>query len=101
MGNMSFSIASATQKKTEDALLQDAINAFKARAQLATNALGGKDYKLVSLSLNGGGFQAPMPMRMGAMKSMAEADAAPTPEIEAGSSQVSVNADGVIEVLMP
>ena len=36
-----------------------------------------------------------------AMKSMAEADAAPTPEIEAGSSQVSVNADGVIEVLMP
>ena len=101
MGNMSFSIASATQKKTEDALLQDAINAFKARAQLATNALGGKDYKLVSLSLNGGGFQAPMPMRMGAMKSMAEADAAPTPEIEAGSSQVSVNADGVIEILMP
>ena len=26
---------------TFDALLQDAINAFKARAQLATNALGG------------------------------------------------------------
>jgi predicted secreted protein len=101
IGNMSFSIASATQKNSEDALLQDAINAFKARAQLATSALGGKDYKLVSLSLNGGGFQPPMPMRMGAMKSMAMADAAPTPEIEAGSSQVSVSAEGVIEVLLP
>ena len=101
MGGMSFSIASATQKKTEDALLQDAINAFKARAQLATSALGGKDYKLVSLSLNGGGFQAPMPMRMNAMKGMAMAEAAPTPEIEGGSSQVNVTADGVIEVQLP
>ena len=101
MGGMDFAIADPTRKASEDQLLKEAVTAFKARAQLATNALGGKDYKLVSLSLNGGGFQAPMPMRMGAMKSMAEADAAPTPEIEAGSSQVSVNADGVIEVLMP
>ena len=28
-------------------------------------------------------------------------EAAPIPEIEAGSRQVSVNADGVIEVQMP
>ncbi|MDP3846333.1 MAG: SIMPL domain-containing protein [Pseudomonas sp.] len=100
MGGMSFSVANPTQKKTEDALLQDAINAFKARAQLATTALGGKSYKLVSLSLNGGGFQPPQPMRM-QMESMSMAKSAPTPEIEAGSSQVSVNADGVIEVQMP
>jgi predicted secreted protein len=100
MADMSFSVASPTQKKTEEALLQDAINAFKARAQLATSALGGKGYKLVSLSLNGGGFQSPRPMRM-QMDSMSMAKAAPTPEIEAGSSQVSVNADGVIEVQMP
>ncbi|MFZ3183770.1 MAG: hypothetical protein A2Y50_04460 [Pseudomonadales bacterium RIFCSPLOWO2_12_59_9] len=100
MGGMSFSVANPTQKKTEDALLQDAINAFKARAQLATTALGGKSYKLVSLSLNGGGFQPPRPMRM-QMDSMSMAKSAPTPEIEAGSSQVSVNADGVIEVQMP
>lgn len=100
MGDMSFSVASPTQKKTEDALLQDAINAFKARAQLATSALGGKSYKLVSLSINGGGFQNPRPMRM-QMESMSMAKSAPTPEIEAGSSQVSVNADGVIEVQMP
>jgi predicted secreted protein len=29
------------------------------------------------------------------------ADAAPTPEVEAGTSQVSVTADGVIEVTLP
>ena len=101
MADMSFSVAMPTQKKTEEALLQDAINAFKARAQLATTALGGKDYKLVSLSLNGGGFHNPRPMRMQMDSNMSMAKSAPTPEIEAGSSQVSVNADGVIEVQMP
>ncbi|MBX9915223.1 MAG: SIMPL domain-containing protein [Pseudomonadaceae bacterium] len=101
MGEMSFSVASPTQKKTEEALLQDAVNAFKARAQLATTALGGKSYKLVSLSLNGGGFHRPQPMRMEMDSYSSMAKSAPAPEIEAGSSQVNVNADGVIEVQMP
>lgn len=101
MGGMDFSIATATRKTHEDALLKQAVAAFQARAQLATEALGGSGYKLVSLSLNSGGFQPPMPMRMARGKSMAMMDAAPTPEIEAGTSQVTVNADGVIEVQMP
>ena len=35
------------------------------------------------------------------MKGAAMMDAAVTPEIEAGTSQVNINADGVIEVQMP
>lgn len=101
MGGMNFSIASATRKTHEDALLKEAVAAFKARAQLATEALGGSGYKLVNLSLNSGGFQAPMPMRMNTMKGAARMEDAVTPEIEAGTSQVTINADGVIEVQMP
>jgi predicted secreted protein len=101
MAGMDFSIATDTRKNREDALLKDAVEAFKARAQLATEALGGKGYKLVNLSLNSGGFQPPMPMRAYAAKGMAMMEAAPTPEIEAGTSQVTVTADGVIEVQMP
>ena len=101
MGGMNFSIADDTRKTREDALLKDAVAAFKARAQLATKALGGSGYKLVSLNLNTGGFQRPMPMRMEMMKGAAMMDAAVTPEIEAGTSQVNINADGVIEVQMP
>jgi predicted secreted protein len=100
MGGMNFSIAADTRKTHEDALLKEAVAAFKARAQLATEALGGSGYKLVSLNLSSGGFQPPMPMRM-EMKGAAMMDAAVTPEIEAGTSQVSINADGVIEVQMP
>jgi predicted secreted protein len=101
MGGMNFSIASDTRKTHEDALLKAAVAAFKARAQLATEALGGSGYKLVSLNLNTGGFQPPMPMRMQSMKGAAMMDAAVTLEIEAGTSQVSISADGVIEVQMP
>ncbi|MCG4452000.1 SIMPL domain-containing protein [Pseudomonas sp. MMS21-TM103] len=101
MGGMDFSIASATRKTHEDALLKEAVAAFKARAQLATEALGGSGYKLVNLNLSSGGFQPPMPMRMNAMKGATMMDAAVTPEIEAGTTQVTINADGVIEVQMP
>ena len=101
MAGMDFSIATDTRKSREDALLKDAVNAFRARAQLATEALGGKGYKLVSLSLNTGGFQPPMAMRNVEAKGMAMMDAAATPQIEAGTSQVTVSADGVIEVQMP
>lgn len=102
MAGMDFSIADATRKKNEDALLKDAVDAFKARAQLATQALGGSGYKLVSLNLNSDGFQPRPMMAMRAAKAgMMMAEDAPAPEIEAGTSRVNVTADGVIEVQMP
>lgn len=101
MAEMSFAVAEDTRKTSEDSLIKEAVEAFKARAQLATEAVGGKGYKLVSLSLSTGGFQPPMPMRAYAAKGMAMMEAAPAPEIEAGTSQVTVSADGVIEVQMP
>lgn len=102
MGGMSFSVATATRQQAEDDLLKDAIKAFNARATLVSQAMGGSGFRLISLNLNSGGFRPPMPMRMEAMKGMAMmSDAAAPQEIEAGSSDVTVSADGVIEVQMP
>jgi predicted secreted protein len=101
MGGMDFSIADNTRKTSEDALLKDAVAAFKARAQLATEALGGKSYKVVNLSLNSNGYPQPF-ARAPVMMMKAARDSAPvTPDVEAGTSQVSVNAEGTIEVQMP
>ncbi|GIZ11628.1 SIMPL domain-containing protein [Pseudomonas sp. NCCP-436] len=100
MASMDFSVAAPTRKSREDAMLKDAIEAFRARARLATEALGGSGYKLVSLNLNAGGFQPPM-YAYAAAKGMAMMEAAASPEIEAGTSQVTVSADGVIEVQTP
>ena len=101
MGGMDFAIAPATRKSSEDALLKDAIDAFKARAQLTTEALGGKGYKVVNLNLNSSGYPHPYARGAMMMKASMDAEAAPSPEIEAGTSQVSLSADGTIEVLMP
>lgn len=98
MGSMHFSVSNSIRQENEDALLKDAVAAFRARAQLATEALGGSDYKIVSLNLNSGGNFQPEMIRSVAMKSMS---AMPTPDVEAGTRQISVNADGVIEVSMP
>jgi predicted secreted protein len=96
--NMEFAIADTTRRSSEDALLKDAVSAFKARAQLATDALGGKGYKIVNLNFNTNGYPQPY-ARGGMMMKAAMMDSAPTPEVEAGTSQVSMSADGVIEVL--
>ena len=100
MDNMDFAIADPTRKASEDALLKDAVAAFKARAQLATDALGGKGYKIVNLNFNTNGYPMPYARNGGMMMKAAAMDSAPTPEVEAGTSQVSMSADGVIEVQM-
>jgi len=98
MGGMHFSVSDPLRKQHEDALLEDAITAFAARAQLVTRSLGGAGYKLVSLNLHSGGHQ--LETRNAAMK-MDMMASAPIPEIEAGSRQLTVTADGVIEVELP
>ncbi|MDM8193567.1 DUF541 domain-containing protein [Pseudomonas koreensis] len=100
MGGMDFAIADPTRKASEDQLLKEAVIAFKTRAQLATDALGGKGYKIVNLNLNSNGYPQPY-LRAPMMMKAAAMDSAPvTPEVEAGTSQVSMTADGSIEVLM-
>lgn len=101
IARMDFSISPTVRTQSEDALLKQAIAAFKARADLATAALGGKTYKLVSLGLDGGGFQPMMARNYAAADSMAFSKAAAAPEIEAGTSNVSMSANGVIEVQLP
>jgi predicted secreted protein len=102
MASMNFAISDPVRKASEDQLLKQAIAAFKARAQLATDALGGKDYTLVNLNLNSAGFQPVRAMQMDAMASSRSlSKSAPVQDIEAGTSEVTFNADGVIEVQMP
>lgn len=99
MSSMRFNIANATRLEHENRLLEQAITAFGERASLASKALGGKDYKLVSLHLNAeGGYQPPM-YRQAVMMSAPMADSSTAPTIEAGQSQLKMVADGVIEVM--
>ena len=99
MGSMHFGVSDEARKQSEDELLGEAIAAFRARAQLATEALGGSGYRLVRLDLNS--HAAPPMLRNMAMKTMTEAMAMDAPEIEAGTRRIGLAADGVVEVQLP
>jgi len=98
VSNQHFVISQTSRKTVEDSLMQEAIAAFRARAQLAVEAFGATGYRLVSLNLESAGFR-PVWMRQRMVSAMmASADSAEPQQIEAGSSEVGVTASGVIEI---
>lgn len=99
IASMRFAIAGSTRIEQENQLMSQAIAAFEQRAQLASHALGGKGYKLVSLNLNSQGSYAPPMYRQAVMMSAPAEKAYVAPEIEAGSSELKMTADGVIEII--
>lgn len=101
MASMDFAISPKTRKASEDALLKEAVDAFKGRAALATEAMGGKSYKVVSLNLNTSGFPQPFARAPMMMKAARSDVAAVTPDVEAGTSEVNITAEGTIEIVMP
>lgn len=97
LGNVSFSISPELQRKTEQEMLQEAVDSFRERAGLLTRALGGKSYRLRKMSVHTSGG-APVPMM--AVRSAKAADAESyAPVLEGGTSHVNVGANGTIEVL--
>lgn len=99
LGSMQFSLSPVTRRATEDELMQEAIEAFKARADLATRGLGGSGYKVVHLNLNSQISQPPALYRNRTMAMAADKEMS-APSVESGQADVIVSADGTIEVLL-
>jgi|GEM_PF-26974 len=102
MGRRSFSVSREKRVANEDSLTQEAIAAFRARAQLAAEALGYQQWRLVQMNLDGRNINArPLMARAQSMDmlDMAAMDSGfINQQIEAGRSTLSVRVDGVIEV---
>jgi len=98
LGGVSFTVSPELRRQTENELITDAVAAFRARADIATKAIGGRSYKIRRIGLNTGGF-TPGPRPMAAARGMAPqaAEVAP-PTFEAGTSMVQVAANGAVEV---
>jgi predicted secreted protein len=98
LGGVSFTVSPELRRQTENELINDAVAAFRARADIAAKAIGGRSYKIRRIGLNTGGF-APGPRPMAAARAMAPqgTEVAP-PAFEAGTSMVQVVANGTVEV---
>jgi len=97
MGRRSFSVSREKRGANEDSLTQEAIAAFRARAQLATEALGYKQWRLIQFNVDGRNTGVrPLLARTQSMDSMDSGFI--NQQIEAGRSTLSVRVDGVIEI---
>jgi predicted secreted protein len=90
-----FSVSPPQRTKAEDVLIDQALSAFQTRAERVRKDLGAKSYRIVDLNISSNtGVIPPYPMaRAQAMESAVTA-----PAIESGSSTLTVNAEGTIEL---
>lgn len=99
LADMRFSLSPSARRETENKLMREAIAAFQARADIATESLGGTGYRIVQLNLDTQ-FMQPMAYRSARMESMSDRESA-SPALEGGQADVTLNANGTIEVTMP
>lgn len=94
ISGMGFSVAPETRAKHEQALLAEAAQAFKDRAQALASALGFESYSIKSVNLGGMGMPYQPAPRMMAMS--AKADESARVPLEPGTESVSVTMQGSI-----
>lgn len=96
LGGISFTVAPDTRRALEDELTVEAIAAFKARADVVRNALGGKGYRISRLNIAGG--HVPIQPYAMARAAVSSPEVTP-PSLEGGVSQVTISANGSVEIL--
>ncbi len=94
--SIGFSVSPERRRGVEDELIQEAMAAFRARADLVQDSMGARGWSLVRVSINTGGGGPPRPY-YAAEARMAAASPAP-PALEGGTSRLTVNVNGTVEL---
>jgi predicted secreted protein len=95
LGGIAFSVSPEVRRQMENELINEAVAAFRTRADIASKAVGARGYRIRRLAIHTGG-SGPVPRPMARM-SPAMADAVSAPAFEGGTSQVQVSAQGMVE----
>ncbi|MGD9943167.1 MAG: SIMPL domain-containing protein [Burkholderiaceae bacterium] len=92
-----YSLSRETQLAVEQSLIAEAVQAFRAKAETATKALGFRSFAVRDISIDGAAPPRPEPMpRMMAMaRDAGAAEAAPLPSAQ-GKTTVSVTVSGTV-----
>ncbi|OOZ18878.1 hypothetical protein BOW28_00150 [Solemya velum gill symbiont] len=94
--NLAYKVSRSAREAAMQKLTDEAIEAFRQRAQQSASAFGFDDFHLVNVSINNGNVRPPTPYYRGNMMAM-EAKAAPA-AIEAVSSTLTVSVTGTVEL---
>jgi predicted secreted protein len=95
LGAVTFSVSPATRASAEQTLMQTAIANFLRKADTATKAFGGLQFKVTDATVATEGANMPSPRPMASMRSAAADNG---PAFEAGISHITVIVDGSISI---
>ena len=99
LGGLGFAVSDEARQKAEDGLVSQAIQAFRHRAELSRQALGAAGYQIRKLNLQGQGDYAPVrPLFAKTMMSERVVAGVAAPDVEAGNTQVTLTASGVVAI---
>ncbi len=93
---MNLSVKPSTRKEAEDALINEAMNAFKQRALLVQQNMGAPGFRVININIGTEGHSPNFRQFETMSRSTASMDSAPA--IEAGESSVNVRIDGSIQL---
>ena len=97
LDGLNFSVAPETRRLAENGLVGEALAAFRERADLVRQGLGGKNYKIVNIQISNNGEVSPQPRYL--MKSMAASSMAPVAQnLAAGDSSITMQVSGDIQI---
>lgn len=96
LGGISFSLSPDTAAATENRLIDDAMKAFRERADIIARSLGARNWRVVNVNVGDGG--RPMPMPMLRAMAMAKESAIPEQDMAAGEADLVVNVNGSIQL---
>lgn len=90
---LGFTVSPEARRQAENELIAEAISNFRGRADIVKQSLKGREFKIRKMSVNTSGFH-PRPVFA---RGIAAQEVA-APNVEGGTSQVTVNISGTIEV---
>jgi predicted secreted protein len=90
---LGFTVSPEARRQAENELITQAISNFRERADIVKQSLKGREFKIRRMSVNTSGFH-PRPVLA---RGIAAQEVA-APNVEGGTSQVTVNVNGTIEV---
>lgn len=92
LSGLNFAVSPDTRRKAEDAITQQAIKAWQARAQNAAQGFGIGGWRLGKVTIETGDFARPPPMMRAS--NMNYAAGAPPVAVEAGNTDITVRVVG-------
>ncbi|GMQ88740.1 MAG: hypothetical protein BMS9Abin09_0174 [Gammaproteobacteria bacterium] len=98
MQSLQFSVSPDRRRQVENELIEQALEAYQARAEIIRKSLGAKTFRLLDINIQGSGQSPVIPMRAEALSTLSRASVS-KPALEQGTSRVIVQVSGKIRLL--